>query len=202
MIWLLACLGASTFALAAALGIWLAARFTLTLTRLDGAPPERDIHPAWLMIGASFVGAMLGVSHEQLVLILYLSVLTVPFIAALQTDLRFGLVPDLITLPALGLVTVYALITHNPNMFMGAILALPFALAAIQSRGLGMGWGDVKLIALIGATMGIERTLSVLFMALITLVFLQRIDHRQPKEPVAFVPYLVGACGVTCMLLP
>lgn len=81
-------------------------------------------------------------------------------------DLRMCLIPDLITLPAL----IYALglavaSGRNPTLVEAALGALVgggvVLLVAIVSRG-GMGGGDVKLTAMLGAALGWRGVLVAL----------------------------------------
>jgi leader peptidase (prepilin peptidase)/N-methyltransferase len=68
-----------------------------------------------------------------------------------------------------------------------------FLLIAVLSRG-GMGGGDIKLIAMIGAFLGWQAVLVTIFMAamLSAVVGLSLILLKQKgrKDPIPFAPFL------------
>jgi prepilin signal peptidase PulO-like enzyme (type II secretory pathway) len=79
-------------------------------------------------------------------------------------------------------------------MLLWSMLAafLPFALAALLSKGRGMGWGDSKLAALGGAVLGLQLSLLTFAAACLALVAVGWIRNRR-TEPMAFAPYLAVA---------
>lgn len=94
----------------------------------------------------------------------------IPLLAALSavavTDLCSFRIPDLVTLPGL----VYALVTaaagYQPAGLVRALVGLLVCgglllVAAVVTRG-GIGGGDIKLMALLGAALGWERGLVAL----------------------------------------
>ena len=93
-----------------------------------------------------------------------------PLLAALAlivvTDLRMRLIPDVITLPALIYALGLAVVSgRNPTLIEAAVGTLVgggvVLLVAIVSRG-GMGGGDVKLTAMLGAALGWRGALVAL----------------------------------------
>jgi leader peptidase (prepilin peptidase)/N-methyltransferase len=92
-------------------------------------------------------------------------------------DLDEGIIPDVVSLPGIlvGLL-VSALVPGGPglwNAFAGACLGggVLWAVAAAYQRAAGiegLGLGDVKLLAMIGAFLGWERLPAVLLIAAIT----------------------------------
>lgn len=82
------------------------------------------------------------------------------------TDLRMRLIPDVITLPALIYALGLAVVSgRKPTLVEAAFGALVgggvVLLVAIVSRG-GMGGGDVKLTAMLGAALGWRGALVAL----------------------------------------
>ena len=81
-------------------------------------------------------------------------------------DLRIRTIPDVVTLPgvayALGLAAVSARVPTVMEAGLGALVAGGLVLlVAIVSRG-GMGGGDIKLMAMLGAALGWRGALVAL----------------------------------------
>ena len=116
-------------------------------------------------------------------------------------DLAHKIVPDAITLPGI-LVGLVASLTLTSTGIIDAMVGLClggglFLLIALLSRG-GMGGGDIKLIAMIGAFLGWQAVLvTILFGAFLgALVGLSLIVMKKKgrKDPVPFGPFLaIGA---------
>ena len=127
------------------------------------------------------------------------------------TDSKMGLIPDRIIAITLSLLLIEASIAGTLlNAFIGAI-ALGAALASIYllTRGEGIGGGDVKLAAVIGAALGLRLgflALAIAFIAGATIaIILLALGHVQRKSTIKFAPYLcIGIIGalLTKGLLP
>ena len=124
--------------------------------------------------------------------ILYSSLLVITFI-----DLSHQIVPDVITLPGMVigvLVSSTLLPTGFVNSVAGLFLGgLLFYLVAVLSRG-GMGGGDIKLIAMIGAFTGWKAVLLTIFVSALTGsilgICLMIFMGKNRKYPVPFGPFL------------
>ena len=146
-----------------------------------------------------------------------LCVLSFLLIGLIFTDAETKLLPDLLTKPGivLGLLSSLVVPLEGPAQFLlratvnwrvlsvlnslsGAILGSAFILAVAllyeALRGVeGMGRGDVKLMAMIGAFLGVKQTLLVLLLgsligsvfglALILRVWLKRLARRRKRIP-------------------
>jgi len=146
-----------------------------------------------------------------------LCVLSFLLIGLIFTDAETKLLPDLLTKPGivLGLLSSLVVPLEGPAQFLlratvnwrvlsvlnslsGAILGSAFILAVAllyeALRGVeGMGRGDVKLMAMIGAFLGVKQTLLVLLLGsfigsvfgllLILRVWLKRLARRRNKIP-------------------
>ena len=74
------------------------------------------------------------------------------------------------------------------------------AIAALASRGRGMGWGDVKLAALGGALLGVaDATLAYFVAAAVAYVIARR--TAGVRRPIAFGPYLAASIAVTLTIV-
>jgi leader peptidase (prepilin peptidase)/N-methyltransferase len=121
-------------------------------------------------------------------------------------DLSHQIVPDRITLPGMVVGAVAAatvlpagLINALIGIFLGGGL---FYLIAILSRG-GMGGGDIKLIAMIGAFLGWRDVLLTIFIAAlagsIVGLYLMIVQGKGRKYAVPFGPFLaLGAIVSLC----
>ena len=130
-----------------------------------------------------------------------------PLLAALALvvvlDLRIRLIPDALTLPglvyALGLA---ALTDRHPTLAGAALGALVggglVLLVAIVSRG-GMGGGDIKLTAMLGAALGWRGALIALagsqVVGAVIVLLILAVRRRRPARhvPVGALIALLGA---------
>ncbi len=149
-------------------------------------------------MGYLFILHQFGLSFAALIYALFFSALmVVTFI-----DLSHQIVPDVITLPGmvLGLLAASTVLPPGPinsliGLFLGGGL---FYFVAILSVTLlkkeGMGGGDIKLIAMIGAFLGWKGMLLTIFLAAlsgsISGLFLVLCRGRSRAEPIPFGPFL------------
>jgi leader peptidase (prepilin peptidase) / N-methyltransferase len=156
---------------------------------------------------------LIELSNGLLYIFLYhqyhLSVQTVVF-ALLATsllvvsciDIAHTIIPDAITLPGIvvGMCTSLWLTPVGVrNALLGIVLGgglflLMAVLSVIILKREGMGGGDIKLIAMLGAFLGWHAVLVTIFLAAVlgacvglTLIFLRRKGRR---EPLPFGPFL------------
>jgi leader peptidase (prepilin peptidase)/N-methyltransferase len=121
-------------------------------------------------------------------------------------DLEHQIIPDVITLP--GIVTgVLANLATRAVPWGDSLIGLAVAgglfFAIILASGGGMGGGDMKLAAMLGAFLGWQLTLVALFLAVVTggavaLAMLAR-GRMGRKDPIPFGPFL--AVGGAAALL-
>lgn len=133
--------------------------------------------------------------------LLYSALIVVTFI-----DLEHQIIPDRITLPGIliGFILGAAVLPVGwLNSLIGLLLGGGlFYLVAVASRG-GMGGGDIKLIAMIGAFLGWRYTLLTIFLGAlagaIVGLSLMIFKGKGRKHPVPFGPFL--ALGAIASLL-
>jgi len=84
----------------------------------------------------------------------------VALVVCCATDLLAYRVPNIVTIPALAVVLTAAALSGMPELLdatLGlAVCAGAMLVVAVLSRG-GLGGGDVKLVALIGAALGLPE---------------------------------------------
>lgn len=93
-------------------------------------------------------------------------------IVLFMTDLRHRILPNAITLPGIGAGLAFSLVLPPGivDALAGAIVCslLLWGMGEVVSRALGkeaLGFGDVKMIAMMGAFLGWQLTLVALFLA-------------------------------------
>ncbi len=187
--------------------LWLRGR-----CRYCGAPIPRRI--LWVELGTAVLFGLAcwryGVSIELAIALFYSCI----FIVLMVIDWEKGLILNKIVFPAIGAAIV---ISAAFSLFLPDIEIVPFIgraaagggiglviffLIVVVSRG-GMGWGDIKLAALIGLVTGfplvfIALLIGVIFggvVAVLLLVF--KIKRR--KEAIPFGPFLAIAAIVTLL---
>lgn len=97
----------------------------------------------------------------------FIAVLLILFVQ----DLRFQILPDIITLPAIVLALIFNTSTlqhFNNGLLAAAIGSGFFLLQWLISRGRWVGGGDIRLGALMGAIVGWPNILLALFLSYIT----------------------------------
>ncbi len=133
---------------------------------------------------------------------LVFALLTTALLIVSCIDLAHTIIPDAITLPGIivGLGTSLWLTPVGiRNAVLGVILGgglflLMAVLSVVILKREGMGGGDIKLIAMLGAFLGWQAVLVTIFLAAVlgasvglALIFLRRKGRR---EPLPFGPFL------------
>jgi prepilin signal peptidase PulO-like enzyme (type II secretory pathway) len=183
------------FALCALAGTWGAALLCAERVPAEDGPVPRQPPVAAFVLAGGALGAALawhGVAPLQLAT---LGLLVAALCAGAYADLRWGIVPDPFTLvPLAALVLSSALRGAFAPLAGALVVGMPFAVAALCSRGRGMGWGDVKLAALAGAVLGAQTGTLALAAACVVAFAVARLRPLQGR-PLAFAPYLAVAIG-------
>jgi prepilin signal peptidase PulO-like enzyme (type II secretory pathway) len=161
----------------------------------DGPVPGKPPY-ILLVVASAVVGALLTRMQATPVDLGIGAIVLFALVACWCSDAICGIVPDLFTLVPLAVLLLFAVAQRNWGMALSAsVVFAPFAIAAIVSRGYGMGWGDAKLVALCGAALGAPLALLALAGACVAAVILHRLSkHRQ--SPIAFAPYIAAAAGL------
>lgn len=116
-------------------------------------------------------------------------------VAVTATDLRARIIPNVIVVPATVIVLV-AMTVSEPSVqwIAGALGASGFLLAAAIAYPKGMGLGDVKLAALMGAALGwyvpIGLMGGMIFAMVPSVVLLARHGAAARKMKIPFGPFL------------
>jgi leader peptidase (prepilin peptidase)/N-methyltransferase len=177
----------------------------------------------WVEIGTAILFAFIywyyRFSWELPLALLFCSI----FIALLLIDLEHSILPNIIVYPSMGIALVLAglgsVFGFEPsyivnfgfplwiiNAVVGGVigfvlLLVPALLYPLIGRVEGMGWGDVKLAALIGFVTGFPLVILAIFLAVITggivagILLLLKVKGR--KDAIPFGPFLAVAAMAT-----
>jgi leader peptidase (prepilin peptidase)/N-methyltransferase len=167
----------------------------------------------WVELATALIFALLcwhyGLSPELGVMIFYACLFIIIFVI----DLEQGLILNKVVYPGMVVALLLALYPWpwlNQSMVMrvanaaigGGIGFAIFLVIAIASRG-GMGWGDVKLAALIGLATGFPLVFLAIIMGAIlggiVAVALMITKKRKRREMIPFGPFLALAAMVTLL---
>jgi prepilin signal peptidase PulO-like enzyme (type II secretory pathway) len=146
---------------------------------------------------AGGVGLAVALRGEPPAQLAVLAFVVLALAGCTAADLACGVLPDMLTLFPLAVVLAFGALTHDwTPAFGAAIVALPFAVSALLSRGRGIGWGDVKLAALGGALLG-ARSAAVAFMIAAIAAYVVARATGGVRRPIAFGHYLAGSIAAT-----
>jgi leader peptidase (prepilin peptidase)/N-methyltransferase len=167
----------------------------------EGGPASVAIGRAPFAVFGACVGTALALHGEPPAHLALLLVVTLALAGCAAADFACGALPDVLTLGPLALVVALGAASRDWAPALGAsCIALPFALAALASRGRGMGWGDVKLAALGGALLGVaDATFAYLLAAVVAYVIARR--TAGVRRPIAFGPYLAASIAATLTIV-
>lgn len=150
----------------------------------------------WVALAAACV-AVLGFTGDGIVAALGCAVV----VAVTVTDLERRIVPNRIVLPALAVALVVQT-ARDPSLewILSAVAAGGFFLAMAFAYPAGLGMGDVKLAAFLGAWLGrdvaVALVVGTVLGALPALVLLARHGAHGRKTTLPYVPALAAGAIV------
>ena len=154
------------------------------------------LRPIAVVVFAALVVACIttfGVSVEALVDSLACAVL----VAVTVTDLERHVVPNRIIVPALVVALVVQTV-RDPSIewIVAALAAGGFFLIAALIYPAGLGMGDVKLVAFLGAWLGTPVIVAMIagsFLAVIPAIFILATQGKAARKVgIPFAPFLAG----------
>jgi prepilin signal peptidase PulO-like enzyme (type II secretory pathway) len=153
-----------------------------------------------LVVAAALIGAVLAWQGTLPLQLGIAAIVVFALVACWCSDSLCGFLPDVFTLAPLAALLLFAIAQHDWEILVSAsIIFVPFAAAALFSRGLGMGWGDAKLVALTGAALGAPLGAFTLAIACAAAVIVHRIAGAR-QSPIAFAPYIAALTGIALPL--
>jgi leader peptidase (prepilin peptidase)/N-methyltransferase len=142
-------------------------------------------------LGAVFGAANLGLHRGDVSAWAHVPLLLLLGVIAVL-DLRLRLIPNVLSLPGVAYALSLAAVA-GPGALAEAVLGLAVAgglvlLVMIVSRGRGIGGGDLKLMALLGAALGWRAALIVLglsqLVVAVPVLAVLLVRRRRPNAPV------------------
>jgi leader peptidase (prepilin peptidase)/N-methyltransferase len=172
---------------------WLRGRCRRCGTRIGWRYPAVEATTAFLF---ALAACRFGWGLELLGAWVLLAVL----VAIAAIDLEHQIIPDLVSLPAIAAGVVLSVVTPSRSWIDAALGiavggGIPLAVIVL-SRG-GMGGGDMRLGALIGAFLGWKLAVLALFLAVVVggvaATALLIAGARRRKDRIPFGPFLAGS---------
>lgn len=119
-------------------------------------------------------------------------------------DLKYYLLPDIVTLPAFVIFTVISLVLGMSitNLLLGVVIGAGFFLLQyLVSKGRWVGGGDIRLGAVMGALLGWPLIIPGLFIAYllgsIVAIYLLRQRKKTMKSTIPFGTFLAVSSLIT-----
>ncbi len=197
---MIALLSAVFFALLAYIAATCSAFVCAGIPPADDGPPAGKAPQLLLIAAAAVLGAIMAYLGAPPLQLGVAAIVVFALVACWCSDAACGIVPDVFTLGPLAALLFFAAAQRNWWMIVSAILLIiPFGAAAIFSRGYGMGWGDVKLVALSGAVLGAPLGAFAMAIACAIAVIAHRFGKAR-NSPIAFAPYIAALTGVALPL--
>jgi prepilin signal peptidase PulO-like enzyme (type II secretory pathway) len=190
------------FAGAAVLGLAAARGVCGSIAESPAGGPAPGVVPQQVLVaGAAVLGAIAAYRGLPLpgmaIVWLACGLLT----AIWASDVVRGIIPDVFTIVPLGAILLAAALAGHWEVCAAAVVpAIPFAFLAWRSKGLGLGWGDVKLAMLGGPLIGLQYALMAFALGCLAAVLIARV-RKTPHQPIAFAPYLASAIVLPLALI-
>lgn len=195
------------------LAVLAADRISEPLWEPEEPTRPRDTYHLAETLGALFIGAgivillilTLGLTNKTI----FATVFGITLLALSLIDLRHFVLPDILTLPLLwaGLLTnCWDYFAALQDAVIGAVLGYMslwsiYWLFKLLRGKEGLGYGDFKLTAAVGAWLGWQALPTVIFLAAIgglcAGLILVIAKHRDSQQPLPFGPFLASAAFIT-----
>jgi leader peptidase (prepilin peptidase) / N-methyltransferase len=125
----------------------------------------------------------------------YYLFITSSLIVVFFTDLKYGIIPDKVIVPAILISFLYLILNTNylilPHLLSALGACLFFLILFLITKGKGMGFGDVKFAFLMGLVLGFPNIIVSLYIAFLTgaIVGCILIIWRKRKLKGASIPF-------------
>jgi len=143
-------------------------------------------------------------NNQSLFSLFFYLVVCSSLVVVFYIDLFQGIIPDLILLPLGVFSFFYALLINAQNFpikIISGILAFLFFFSLLLiTKGKGMGFGDVKLVFVMGLIVGFPGIFISIYFAFlsgaIVALFLMFLHKKKLKSTIAFGPFLSLGCMI------
>lgn len=153
-----------------------------------------------IITGLMFVLALNISGFVNYLNLIYYIILFSALIVIFFTDLKYGIIPDVVLFPLIFISLLYLFLNNHlsivDHLFSAGGAFLFFLLLFLITRGKGMGFGDVKFAFLMGLILGFPKIIVSLYVAFLTgaIVGCILIMWRKKKvfgTSIPFGPFLV-----------
>jgi len=153
-----------------------------------------------LTTGILFALTFLFLRSGFTISLLFYLIIVSSLIVIFFTDLKYGIIPDKILLPAVIISAVYLLIFSPQSLIMHLVsgfgACMFFLILVLITKGKGMGTGDVKFAFLMGLFLGFPQIIVGLYIAFLTGALISIIlvlwgKKNFFKGTIPFGPFLV-----------
>jgi len=184
--------------------LWLGGKCRYCKAKISWQYPLVEIITAAIFLFIWYV-QFASYSLQSVISLFFSWYLAASFIGIFVYDLRHFIIPDKLLFPAIAATVVYQAATNYQYLFFNSLWAglgaFTFFLAIfLLSRGLWMGFGDVKLAFLLGLILGFPNIVTGLFLAFlfgaIIGVALLMLQKKGLKSEVPFAPFLIAGTFV------
>ena len=111
----------------------------------DGPRVGKPPYVLLLIAAAAALGAFLAYRSTPPVQLGIAAIVIFALVACWCSDALCGFLPDAFTLAPLAALLLFSIAQHDWEVVISAVIVfVPFAIAAIFSKGYGMGWGDAE----------------------------------------------------------
>jgi prepilin signal peptidase PulO-like enzyme (type II secretory pathway) len=163
--------------------------------------------PAIVLATAGLFAAA-GVRYDEPLHLALVTAYVCVLIICASTDALCFRVPNVVTYPAilLALAAGFLMPDANPLTVIagGAVAGGVLLVPSLLTGGIGMGMGDVKLVAFVGLALGLEFVVpAMLAMALLgglVAVVLMVLRLRKRGEPIPYAPF-ISAGGILAIMM-
>jgi len=148
--------------------------------------------------------------YQMNVTMAFLAAFSAVLIAISFIDLEFRLIPDSLSLGGWAVALLISMFgfSHYPVSFQEALIGSLAGAAGLWivsrlfyfvTKEEGLGGGDIKLMGLIGAVLGVQGVITSIFVgsvlgSLVGLIFIMLIMKKSKRFPIPFGPFLaIGA---------
>ena len=184
---------------------YLAIEMSTYVSKKKGRVIRSDAETMKLMrvlfpLASAVVGAMLASYETPYLTFAVVGVVCAALAMATWSEVVYGIVDDLILVVPLVILLGLSFLQHQVGQIAAALmLAVPFGVLALLSKGKGVARTDIELAALGGALLGFKFGVIAFVVALLAAFFVN-FSKRGQNITVELTPYL-SSCIVVAILV-
>ena len=163
-------------------------------------PETTSLMRALLPVANGMVGAMLASYSADWLTFVTIGITCSALAMASWSEVAYGLVPDVVLVVPLMLLCGVAILGQQWGQIIGSLLlASPFLLLMITSKGKGVARTDIELAAVGGAMLGFKFGVLAFIAALVAAFFINY-RSRGEKKPIELTSYMAASIVVALLV--